>query len=179
MLLYVKATHIVFVVSWFAGLFYLVRLFVYHVEARGKPEPEKAIIQAQLQKMAELLWRAITVPAMVLTLLTGATMLYLAPGYLHQPWMLAKLAFVVALVVYHTYCGRLVKAMPTDAITMSGNTLRMFNEVATVLLVAIVFLVVLKSMLSMLWGVIGLFIFIIVIFTAVRFYRSYRNKSAS
>ena len=89
-ILYIKAIHIVALVSWFSGLFYLVRLFIYHVEANARPEPEKSILHKEYEKNERLLWRAITQPAMILTVITGATMLYMIPGYLSQHWMQLK-----------------------------------------------------------------------------------------
>jgi putative membrane protein len=110
-LLYVKSIHIIFVVSWFAGLFYIIRLFIYHTEAEERPENERDILQAQFIIMEKKLWQIITTPAMVLTLLSGITMLILNPYYLQQPWMWVKIGFVLGLLVYHFFCQRILNQL--------------------------------------------------------------------
>lgn len=155
-ILYLKAVHIVFVVSWFAGLFYVVRLFIYHVEAKELDEPARGILQRQYTLMESRLWNIITVPSMVITVGTGIAMIALNPGYLQAGWMHAKLGFVVLLLVYHFLCGRMIARLKRGEVPMSALRLRMWNEVATLLLVAIVFLVVVRQFLSWVWGVGGL-----------------------
>ncbi|MEO6849990.1 MAG: CopD family protein, partial [Mucilaginibacter sp.] len=91
---YVLAIHIIFVVCWMAGLFYIVRLFIYHTEAQDKPEPDRKILSDQFVIMERRLWNVITVPSMFLTVAAGVTMLYLFPAWLQQPWMHIKLCFV-------------------------------------------------------------------------------------
>src|SRR5258708_18752883 len=108
---YILAIHIIFVVCWFAGLFYMVRLFIYHTEAQGKPEPDRKILSDQFEVMERKLWYIITVPSMWLVLAAGITMLIIVPGWLQQPWMLIKLGFVAALVVYHFICQHQMKQM--------------------------------------------------------------------
>lgn len=174
--LHVKALHIIFVVSWFAGLFYMPRLFVYHTEARQLPEPGRGILSAQFTKMEKLLWNAIMVPAMWLTLLTGATMLYLTPGWLSQGWLHLKLAFVAGLLVYHLYTRKLLLEIRREHFRFSSLQLRLWNEVATIFLFAIVFLVVLKNTLDWIWGVVGLIAFAVLIMTAVRMAKKLREK---
>lgn len=152
-LLYLKAVHIIFVVSWFAGLFYIVRLFIYHVEAEEKPDTEKKILQAQYTVMEGRLWKIITVPAMILTVITGVAMIFINPQYyLHADWMYVKLGFVVVLLVYHFLCGRIVGQLRQGIMPASGLQLRYWNEVATLLLIAIVFIVVLRNGLDWIWG---------------------------
>src|SRR5690606_15136915 len=99
--LYVKAVHIIFVITWMAGLFYMVRLFIYHAEAKQKSDTEYAILHRQFVVMEGRLWWIITTPSMYLTVLAGLTMLYLAPGLLTMGWMHVKLAFVSGLIAYH------------------------------------------------------------------------------
>ena len=96
----VKALHIIFVVSWFAGLFYMVRLFIYHVEAQAKSDIEKEILSNQFIIMEKKLWWIITTPAMVLTVIFGTWMVILRPGLLYAPWFQIKLVFVLLLVIY-------------------------------------------------------------------------------
>jgi len=177
MYLYIKSIHIIFVVSWMAGLFYIVRLFIYHVEANGRSEQERAILQKQFEVMQAKLWNIITVPAMVLTVLAGAGMIYLNPILLQMDWMLVKLGFVAGLLGYHFVCQDIIKQLKEGRCKWTSTQLRMWNEIATILLVAIVFTVILKTAIDWLYGLIGLFIFIVVIMTAVKIYKYYRLKS--
>ncbi|HEY1008080.1 MAG TPA: protoporphyrinogen oxidase HemJ [Sphingobacteriaceae bacterium] len=174
--LYVKAVHIIFVVSWMAGLFYIVRLFIYHTEAKDRPEAERIILFRQFEIMERKLWQIITTPAMVLTLLAGITMLLLNPALLQAPWMLVKLAFVGGLIFYHFRCQRIIGELKRENFRRSSTRLRFWNELATIFLVAIVFLVVLKNAVDWLYGLAGLVVFAIVIMTAVKIYKNYRLK---
>ncbi len=179
MYLYAKSLHIIFIVSWFAGLFYMPRLFVYHTEAHDKPEPERGILFRQFVKMEGLLFRAIMVPALWLTLLTGFTMLYITPAWLGQGWMQIKLGFVAGLVVYHFYTRKLLYELKAERFRFSSLQLRLWNEVATVFLFAIVFLVVLKSAVQWIWGVVGLLLFAVIIMSAVRLAKKVREKKSA
>jgi protoporphyrinogen IX oxidase len=174
--LHVKALHIIFVVSWFAGLFYLPRLFVYHTEAQQQPEAERRVLSEQFARMEKLLLNAIMTPALWLTLLTGTTLLYLTPAWLSQGWMHLKLAFVLGLVAYHFFSRKLLLEMRRGHFRFSSLQLRLWNEVATVLLFSIVFLVVLKNTLDWLWGVLGLLAFAVLIMSAVRLAKKVREK---
>ncbi|MES2650226.1 MAG: protoporphyrinogen oxidase HemJ [Bacteroidota bacterium] len=173
---YFLAVHIIFVVSWMAGLFYGVRLFIYHTEANDRPELEKNILQKEFEKIEGRLWNIITIPAMVLTILAGALMLYARPGYLSANWMQVKLGFVVLLLIYHFICQNIMKQLRNGVFKFSSNQLRLWNEVATILLVAIVFTVILKSAVDWVYGLIGLIAFSIIIMTAVKIYKRYREK---
>ena len=173
---YVLSVHIIFVVSWMAGLFYSVRLFIYHTEANDRPELERDILQKEFTKIEHRLWNIITTPAMVLTVLAGVGMICIRPGLLLTPWLHVKLTFVVLLLVYHFICQRIMNQLKNGIFKLSSFKLRLWNEVATVLLVAIVFTVVLKSAVDWLYGLIGLVIFSGVIMTAVKLYKSYRQK---
>jgi len=174
--LYSKAVHIIFVVSWMAGLFYGVRLFIYHTEANDLPEVEKNILQKEFEKIEGRLWNIITIPAMVLTVLAGSTMLYLNPALLVESWMQVKLGFVGLLLVYHFICQNIMKQLRSGIFKYSSNQLRLWNEVATILLVAIVFTVILKSAVDWVYGLIGLIAFSVIIMTAVKIYKRYREK---
>ncbi len=175
--LHVKALHIIFVVSWFAGLFYLPRIFVYHTEAQSRPDPDKRILSESYIKSARLLLNAIMVPAMCMTLLSGAVMLYLTPDWLTQGWMQLKLGFVAGLLLYHFYCTKLATELRSGIFRHTSLQLRLWNEVATVFLFSIVFLVVLKNSVDWLWGVAGLLIFSISIMTAVRIVKKIRDRN--
>lgn len=173
---YLKSLHIIFVVSWFAGLFYLPRLFIYHTEAHTKPEPARGILLAEYRKNEKLLFNAIMVPAMWLTILSASWMLYLIPAWLEQSWMHLKLTFVAGVVAYHFYCRKLIYELRQDYFRHSSFQLRLWNEVATVLLFAIVFLVVLKNALDWIYGVVGLLVFAVVIMMAVRLVKRRREQ---
>ncbi len=173
---YVKSIHIIFVVSWMAGLFYIVRLFIYHTEAQDKPEQERKILSAQFEVMERKLMHIITTPAMLLTVIAGLLMLYLNPYLLQQPWMEVKLCFVVALIAYHFICQTKMQQMRKGIYMWTSTQLRIWNEVATVFLFAIVFLAVLKNAVNWMYGVIGLVVFSMIIMSAVKIYKYYRVK---
>ncbi len=174
--LYILSVHIIFMVSWMAGLFYSVRLFIYHTEAEDRPEMERKVLQLEYEKMERKLWHIITTPAMVLTLLAGIAMIFIRPGLLQAPWLHVKLCFVAALLVYHFICQHIMKLLRLGKSRFSSFQLRLWNEVATILLVAIVFTVVLKSAVDWFYGLIGLVIFAVVIMAAVKWYKYYRKK---
>jgi len=144
-ILYIKALHIIFVTTWFAGLFYIVRLFIYHAEAKNKEEPASSILQKQYKLMEWRLWYIITWPSAILTLIFGTWMIVDNPVYLSMPWMHVKLGMVSALFLYQFYCHRIFKRFQNDEKSWGSVALRFWNEVATVFLFAIVFIVVLKN----------------------------------
>tara|TARA_R110002072_G_scaffold148769_1_gene296358 strand:+ start:9251 stop:9838 length:588 start_codon:yes stop_codon:yes gene_type:complete len=173
---YVKALHIIFVVTWFAGLFYIVRLFIYHVEAEDKEEPAKSILQTQYKLMSKRLWYIITWPSAVLAGVFAVWMLVLEPSYLTMIWMHVKLSFVFVLYFYHIGCQKIFNQLQKDVIKYSSFKLRIWNEIATLLLFAIVFIVVLKSAISWVWGVVGILLFGIVLMLAIKLYKKIRAK---
>lgn len=176
---YVLALHIIFVVSWMAGLFYIVRLFIYHTEANGKPEIERNILQKQFGIMEAKLWNIITTPAMVLSVIAGLTMLYLNPTLLKTDWMWVKLAFVACLLVYHFICQSIIGQLKRGKFWMTNTQLRFWNELATILLVAIVFTVILKSAIDWIYGLLGLIAFSIIIIISVKLYKKARERNLS
>ena len=128
MYLFAKALHVVGFVSWFAGLFYIVRLFIYHVEAAARPEPERSLLHAQFTLMERRLWLAITVPAMVITVVFGGCLAYtylsaVAPGD-GAAWLLVKLGLVAVLLAYHLLCGRIRKQLAAGTCTWTSPQLR-------------------------------------------------------
>lgn len=177
--LHFKALHIIFVVSWFAGLFYMPRLLVYHTEAQSKIEVAREVLNEQFMKMEKLLWNAIMVPAMWMTLITGSIMIYITPGWLSQGWMHMKLTFVLALVGYHFFTRKLILEIQKGHFRFSSIQLRLWNEVATIFLFSIVFLVVLKNSVDWIWGVLGLIAFAVIIMSAVRIVKKIREKKVS
>ncbi len=171
-----KALHIIFIVNWFAGLFYIVRLFVYHSETVDKNEPEKSILQKQYQLMAKRLWTIITWPSAILTAILGTTILIQNPYYLKMPWMHVKLAFVVGLYCYQFYCHSIYKQLQKNIIKHSSTKFRILNEVSTVILIAVVFLVVLKNTINWIYGVIGIVGISILLMIGVKWYKKIREK---
>ncbi len=180
MYLYLKALHIIFIVTWFAGMFYMPRLFIYNTEANEKEGLEKDILQKQFNIMIKRLWLGITWPSAILTLIFGGWItwltwnMYFAP--VAQHWILIKLGFVVALFAYHFTLQKIYSQQLKGIFRFSSNQLRVWNEVATILLVAIVFTVTLKSAVDWVYGLVGLVAFSIVIMTAVKIYKRYREK---
>ncbi|WP_226390681.1 CopD family protein [Penaeicola halotolerans] len=175
---YIKALHIIFIVTWFAGLFYIVRLFIYHTEALEDSEPKRSILSKQFQIMSKRLWLGITWPSAVLTLILGVSLLYYKSYYLEMGFMHAKLGFVLLLYIYHFACHILYKQLQNEVVRYSSTQLRIWNEVATILLVAIVFLIVLQSTLDMVWGLVGLVLFSILIMLAIRVYKRIRESKS-
>jgi putative membrane protein len=174
---YVKALHIIFIVTWFSGLFYIVRLFVYNREADDKPEPEKSILQRQYNIMIKRLWFGITWPSAVLTLIFGLWMLYLYGSI--PTWLVIKLCFVFGLFLYHVSLHNIYKQQAKGIFKYSSQQLRIWNEVATIFLIAIVMLVVVKQNMSWLWGIVGLLLFVILLMSAIKIYKIIRDKRRS
>ncbi len=140
-----KAFHITGVVVWFAGLFYLVRLFIYHVEAEAEAEPARSILKKQYAVMETRLLRIITTPGMILTLAMAGGLLWQRPDVLSESWMHAKLGFVALLLAYHMYCAKLRKQLAAGECSWGPKQLRALNEGPTLLLVTIVMLVVFQN----------------------------------
>lgn len=176
MYLTIKALHIIFIVTWFAGLFYIVRLFVYYTEAENMEEPRKQILQEQYRIMMKRLWFGITWPSAILTLIFGPWMLILLGSV--PVWLWIKLGFVLGLYVYFFLLHGIFKDLMKGRVKLTSTQLRVWNEVATIFLVAIVFLVVLKSFLSMIWAMAGLVIFVIALMVAIRIHKNIREKKS-
>jgi putative membrane protein len=179
---YLKALHIIFIVTWFAGMFYIVRLFIYNTEAAEKDEPEKSILQKQFSVMIKRLWLGITWPSAVLTLIFGPWVLLNGAwdktfGEESGRWLEVKLVFVVLLYVYHFSLHAIYKQQLAGTFRYSSQKLRVWNEVATIFLVPIVMLATVKSSLSWLWGLIGLIGFVIVLMSAIKIYKALRTKN--
>ncbi len=140
-----KSFHIVGFTVWFAGLFYLVRLFIYHVEANDKPEPARSILKKQYQIMEKRLYSIITTPGMLLTIAMAAGIISTEPEIIHERWLHIKIGLVVLLLGYHHYCKTLMKKLAVDECKWSGQQLRALNELPTLFLVAIVLLAIFKN----------------------------------
>jgi protoporphyrinogen IX oxidase len=174
---YVKALHIIFIVTWFSGLFYMVRLFIYHTEAAQKPEPAKNILQQQFRVMIRRLWLGITWPSAILTLIFGPWMMILLGDI--PTWLAIKLGFVAGLYGYHFSLHVIYRQQMKGIFRLSSQQLRIWNEVATIFLVAIVMLAVVKQNLSWVWGLVGLFALVILLFSAIRIYKIVRTRQRS
>jgi putative membrane protein len=172
---YIKALHITFIVTWFSGLFYMVRLFVYHTEAAEKPEPAKSILQEQFRLMLRRLWMGITWPSAILTLVFGPWMWIMMDAL--PTWLAIKLCFVVGLYAYHISLHMLYRQQMKGVFRFSSQQLRIWNEVATIFLVAIVMLAVVKQNMSWVWGLLGLVAFVILLMSAIRIYKLIRTRS--
>jgi len=156
-----KAFHIVGIVVWFAGLFYLVRLFIYHVEADQEPEPARTILKNQYEIMEKRLYRIITNPGMWVTVAMAIGLVYTEPDVLKEPWLHFKLLFVTLLLGYHFYCGHLMKQLAANSCSWSSQKLRALNEAPTIILVVVVLLAVFQNNLPAditAWGIFGLII---------------------
>ena len=177
---YLKAIHIIFVVTWFAGMFYIVRLFIYNTEANEKPEPERSILQKQFNIMIRRLWLGITWPSAILTLILGPWVMLNAhwDRLLFEPagkWLLVKLIFVVLLYVYHFSLHAIYKQEKNGIFKYSSQQLRLWNEVATVFLVAIVMIAVVKQNISIVWGIFGLILLVALLMSAIKIYKLLRK----
>ncbi|WKK57791.1 MULTISPECIES: CopD family protein [unclassified Sphingobacterium] len=174
--LYAKAIHIIFVVCWMAGLFYMPRLFIYHTEAKSKSPVEYQILHKQFTLMENRLWWVITTPAMYITVASALLMLYINPGLLSMGWMHIKLTFVAGLIAYHFISQQMMYKLRDEKLSWTSNKLRMWNEVSTLILFAIVFLVVLKSSLNWVFGVAGLLGLSILLMILIKLYKKYRKS---
>ena len=175
--LYIKSLHIIFITTWFAGLFYIIRLFIYYKEAEEKPKTEKNILLKQYKLMIKRLWYIITWPSAVLATLFAVWLLILQPGWLQQNWMLIKLGFVAALFAYHWSCQILYNQIEKGYLKYSSFALRIWNEVATIILFACVFLVILKTSFGWIFGVLGIVSVSVLLMLGVKLYKKIRTRN--
>lgn len=169
---YIKALHIVFVVTWFSGMFYVVRLFIYNSEAEEMGEPEKSILRKQFTIMIRRLWFGITWPSAVLTLILGGSLIFILDVI--PTWLWIKFGFVLGLFAYHLSLHHIYKQQKEGSFKYSSQQLRIWNEVATIFLFAIVFLAVLKEGMGLLWGLAGLLLITAVLLTGIKVYKYIR-----
>ncbi|MCL4127897.1 UNVERIFIED_CONTAM: hypothetical protein GTU68_012612, partial [Idotea baltica] len=174
--LFLKSLHIIFVTTWFAGLFYIIRLFIYFKEAEKKPDLEKGILQKQYKLMIKRLWYIITWPSAILTFIFASLLLYTQPIWLSTKWMWIKLIFVLLLYLYHFSCQHMVNQIEKGYLNYSAFGLRIWNEVATILLFAIVFLVVLKNSIGWVFGTLGIIGVSILLMLGIKLYKRIRRK---
>lgn len=174
---YIKSLHLIFVITWFAGLFYIPRLFVYQIEAFHKPSPEKEILGKQLKLMAKRLWTIITWPSAILAIGFAIWLIILVPGWLQQGWMHIKLAFVALLIIYHLKTHQFYRQLQRDKVTKTSNFMRLWNEGATFILFSVVFLAILKNSINWIFGVIGILVLGILLMTGFKIYQRIRSKN--
>lgn len=176
--LYLKSLHIIFITTWFAGLFYIIRLFIYYKEAEERPEIEKQILLKQYKLMIKRLWYIITWPSAILATIFATCLLILQPAWLQTNWMLIKLGFVAALFGYHWSCQILYNQIKKGDLKYSSFALRIWNEVATIILFACVFLVVLKNSLGWVFGILGIVSVSTLLMLGVKLYKNIRAKNS-
>lgn len=174
---YIKSLHLIFVVTWFAGLFYIPRLFVYQIEAFHKPSPEKEILGKQLKLMAKRLWYIISWPSAILATIFAIWLLILRPVWLEFGWMHVKLGFVLLLFIYQIKTHQMFKQLQRDEVKYTSNFMRIWNEGATFILFAVVFLVILKSTINWIFGVVGIVVLGILLMLGFKLYKRIREKN--
>jgi len=174
---YIKALHLIFIITWFSGLFYVVRLFVYQAEAASKPSPEKEILVKQYQLMTYRLWYIITWPSAVLATIFAVIMLSLRPVLLSLDYMQVKFGFVLLLFLYHARCQVFFKQLQQGTSTKTSSFFRIWNEGATIILFAVVFIIIVKSAINWIFGVVGIIAFSILLMLGYKFYKRIREKN--
>ena len=172
----IKALHLIFVVTWFAGLFYIPRLFIYQLEAHLEAEESKRHTLPLLKLMTKRLWSIITAPSAVLATGFAVWLLVLNPALLSQGWMHAKLGFVVLLWAYHLKCRGIMKQLQADQLVYTPQWMRLWNEGATVLLFAIVFAVILRNAFDALYALVGLIVLVVFLMWGIKAYKNYRAR---
>jgi putative membrane protein len=173
---YVKSLHLIFMVTWFAGLFYMPRLFIYHIESAEKPEAEKKVLSDQFRIMERRLWYIITWPSAVLCTLFALALLGITPAWLSQPWMHIKLGFVLLLFAYHLKTHQMFLRFQSGNFSYTSHYMRVWNEGATLILFAVVFLAILKNSLQWIYGLGGLLGLAVLLMLGIRFYKKVRQK---
>jgi protoporphyrinogen IX oxidase len=178
MLLLFKSLHIVGFVAWFGGLFYLVRIFVYHREAFDKSDIDRSVLIPQYKIMEDRVYRIICNPGMMITWACGLIMLYiygiewLKVNY----WMHAKLVLLVGLTGYHLYCKTIIKQLSNRVSRMDSFQYRLFNEVPTLFLLSIVLLAVFRNLLDFGIAFVGVLLFGVTLFVFARLYKKQRKQ---
>ncbi len=180
---YLKSLHIIFVVTWFAGMFYIPRLFIYNTEAESKDEVEKNILHTQFRVMMKRLWYGITWPSAIITLILGLSLLFNTDYGWYKIifsesglWLLLKLIFVFLLYLYHFSLHKIFRQQMNGIYKYSSMQLRVWNELATIFLFAIIMLVVVKQAMSLIWGFTGLVLLIFILYTSIRVYKLMRAR---
>ncbi len=175
--LWFKALHIIGVIVWFSGLFYLVRLFIYHEESRSMEDELKIAFNNQYTLMEKRLANIITTPGMILALSMAICMVIMQPSWLSEKWLQIKISFVLGLVIYHYFCYKIMNSLQNGTSNISAKNLRLLNELPTLLLFIIVLLVIFKNNFPTsiaTWSVVGLIIFML---ASIQLYAKIRKKN--
>ena len=175
--LWFKALHIIGVIVWFSGLFYLVRLFIYHEESRSMEDELKIAFNNQYTLMEKRLANIITTPGMILALSMAICMVIMQPTWLSEKWLQIKISFVLGLVIYHYFCYKIMNSLQNGTSTISAKNLRLLNELPTLLLFIIVLLVIFKNNFPTsiaTWSVVGLIIFML---ASIQLYAKIRKRN--
>ena len=170
-----KALHLIFVITWFAGLFYLPRLFVYFVEAQARPSHERSVLQSQFKVMQNRLWYGITWPSCILAMSFGMGLLAQWEPAAISGWPLVKLGLVLLLFFYHLSLGRINRQLQNGVITWTSMHLRLWNEVPVLLLLSIVCLAVFKRTFSLGYSLTAFALVAFVLFATVKIYKKLRE----
>lgn len=170
-----KALHIIFIVTWFAGLFYMVRLFIYNTEAHELPEQERNILHRQFKIMLKRLWYGITWPSAIITLILGGSLWYQLQST--PPWLSLKFIILAGLILYHLSLQKIFNEQHQSKFQYTSFQLRLWNEVATLFLFCIVFLAIFKQSLSLLWALLGFVFLTGALLAGIALYRRRRMKS--
>ncbi|TAG47113.1 MAG: protoporphyrinogen oxidase HemJ [Runella slithyformis] len=176
-LYYFKAFHIVGAVAWFAGLFYLVRMFVYHVEADQKPEALREPFKEQFGLMEARVYQVICNPAMMLTWTCGLVMTFLNPAYWQMGWFHVKFALLLLLTAYHLWCKYTIGQLKQGKKPFTSFQFRLLNELPTLFLVSIVLLGVLQNMLNFFYAFGGVLAFGVLLVFFAKWYRKSRENA--
>jgi putative membrane protein len=175
---YAKTFHLIAMVAWMAGMFYVPRLFVYHAEAQALAEPARGILTRQYAVMESRLLDIIMTPAMVLTFAAGSTMLWLRPETLGEPWFVVKGVLLLGLGAYHGWCVVTARRLGRGERVMSGERFRVMNEVPTVALVLICTYAVLRSSVGLLAGVLISVVMVVLLGVGIQVYAVVRKRKA-
>ncbi len=177
---YLKVLHIVGFVAWFAGLFYLLRMFVYYAEALDKKEPERSILKEQFLLMQQRVYKIITLPALNMTWVFGIAMIcfYGWDWFKLSHWLHLKLVLLMGLSWYTYYCGDIIKKIESGATIFSSQKFRMLNEVPTLFLLCIVLLAVLKNLEHFAWTIPAVIVFALALYLGVKWYKKIREAKS-
>ncbi|WP_445383444.1 CopD family protein [Robiginitalea sp. IMCC43444] len=173
---YIKSLHLIFVVTWFAGLFYMPRLFIYHIEAAEKPEAQAGLLTSQFRIMEKRLWQIITWPSAILCTISALMLLWIMPDWLSQTWMQIKLGFILLLFAYHLKTHQMYRQFQKETFSYTSSFMRIWNEGATLVLFAVVFLAVLKHQFQWVYGLLGLILLALILMLGIRLYKRIRQQ---
>lgn len=143
--LWFKSFHIIGFVAWFAGLFYLPRLFIYHLEAEERQEPVRSALKGEYSRIEKLLYKLIMMPAMIFTIAMAVGIISTEPDVIRQTWLHVKLLLVLLLIGFHFYCGKLIDRLERETCSINSLRMRQINEIPTIVLGLVVLLAIFKN----------------------------------